>query len=172
MIGQHKNRKSVHVWVVGKASLQQKGTALFRGNDPLRMSAATTFSAISTSPLTSNMLDVARTGMVKETRAHSCMHVRKVACETGGSAPSEVCMLLQSHCYWGVLLEMWGKATDRFTALSQRVKVRKRWSLSAQLSERVTATANITSGQKRHRTALTKDQSVGSRQNWVNTASH
>lgn len=50
-----------------------KGTALFRGNDPLQRSAAATFALINTSSDTPNMLDMAQTGMETETwQSHAC----------------------------------------------------------------------------------------------------
>ncbi len=42
----HKKRKSIHVFESLARLAYNKGTALFRGNDPLRRSAATTFSLI------------------------------------------------------------------------------------------------------------------------------
>lgn len=65
-----------------------KGTALFRGNDPLQRSAAETFSLIiNTSSDTPNMLDMAQTGMETETwQSHSCtVHAHGRTHQPGGA---------------------------------------------------------------------------------------
>lgn len=139
-----------------------KGTALFRGNDPLQRSAAATFSLIfNTSSYTPNMLDMVQTGMETEKwQSHSCPtdeHInqegflflqKRILCYQPIHRQKVTCTC-ESHCIAIKLLKKLNcgvSSRKSTTALSQKgvwwgsERVRQA-SLSALLSERPTVVA-------------------------------
>lgn len=67
----HKKRRSVHVFESLARLAYNKGTALFRGNDPLQRSAAATFSLIINTP--SQTHPTCSTRLTQETAAKPLM---------------------------------------------------------------------------------------------------
>lgn len=187
----HKKRKSVHVFESLARLAYNKGTALFRGNDPLRRSAAETFSLIiNTSTQThvtcstwlrqewrqkhgkatdaqymsmDERINQERLVLQKHILSYQPTQRQKVTCSLSLTIVVECCFCIKqlNKLNQKSAPEKYGPEPKEYVEEVRQACV------SALLSERpavVEASHMKPSSQKQHRTLFTKDQSVGSRQ--------